>query len=37
MRLLIITPEIHRLGGVANHYLGLSAHWTVPLSNLFYD
>lgn len=36
MRLLIITPEIHRLGGVANHYLGLSTHWTVPVSYLFY-
>lgn len=36
MKLLIITPEIHRLGGVANHYLGLSKHWTFEIEYLFY-
>lgn len=36
MKLLIITPEIHRLGGVANHYLGLSPHWTFDVDYIFY-
>ena len=36
MKLLIVTPEIHRLGGVANHYLGLSSHWSSEIEYLFY-
>lgn len=36
MKLLIVTPEIHRLGGVANHYLGLSPHWKDEVEYLFY-
>lgn len=36
MKILIITPEIHRLGGVANHYLGLSTHWTFDVDYIFY-
>ena len=36
MKILIITPEIHRLVGVANHYLGLSPYWTEHVSYLFY-
>ena len=31
MKILIITPEIHRLGGVANHYLGLQPHWSLDV------
>lgn len=27
MKLLINTPNIHELGGVANHYLGLTPYW----------
>lgn len=36
MKILIISPEIHRLGGVANHYLGLSSHWTFNVEYIFY-
>lgn len=36
MKILIVVPEIHRLGGVANHYLGLSPHWKCDVSYLFY-
>lgn len=28
MKILINTPNIHGLGGVANHYLGLKPYWT---------
>lgn len=28
MKILINTPSIHDLGGVANHYLGLKSYWT---------
>ena len=28
MKILINTPNIHELGGVANHYLGLKPYWT---------
>lgn len=36
MKILIVVPEIHRLGGVANHYLGLAPHWKCDVSYLFY-
>jgi len=36
MKILIVVPEIHRLGGVANHYLGLSTHWKIGVDYLFY-
>lgn len=35
-KILIITPDIHRLGGVSNHYLGLSTHWTFDIEYVFY-
>ena len=28
MKILVNTPDINSLGGVANHYLGLKAYWT---------
>src|SRR5699024_643846 len=27
-KILIITPDINRIGGVANHYLGLKKYWS---------
>lgn len=36
MQILIVVPEIHRLGGVANHYLGLAPHWKCDVRYLFY-
>ena len=36
MRVLIVAPELHRLGGVANHYLGLNDHWDFAVDYSFY-
>lgn len=36
MQILIVVPEIHRIGGVANHYLGLAPHWKCDVRYLFY-
>lgn len=36
MKILIVVPELHRLGGVANHYLGLAPHWKSDVSYFFY-
>lgn len=32
-KLIIVTPELHRLGGIANHHLGLMPHWRVDVVN----
>lgn len=34
--MLIISPNFHCLGGVSNHYLGLSSHWTFDVKYIFY-
>ena len=31
-KILILTPPIHRLGGVANHYKGLKSYWSDNVS-----
>jgi glycosyltransferase involved in cell wall biosynthesis len=36
MKVLIVAPELHRLGGVANHYLGLNGHWDFAIDYSFY-
>lgn len=36
MKILIASPEMHRLGGVANHYLGLHDHWSCKVEYSFY-
>lgn len=35
MKILVITPDIHRLGGVANHYLGLKSQWALDVEYLY--
>lgn len=35
MKVLVITPDIHRLGGVANHYLGLKSQWTLDVEYMY--
>ena len=35
MKVLVITPDIHRLGGVANHYLGLQSQWTLDVDYMY--
>lgn len=36
MRILVVCPELHRLGGVANHYRGLHEHWNFEVNYSFY-
>ena len=36
MKILIVTPYLDRLGGVANHYLGLKEHWALDVDYSFY-
>lgn len=36
MRILVVCPELHRLGGVANHYMGLHEHWKSEVNYSFY-
>lgn len=36
MRILVVCPELHRLGGVANHYKGLHEHWNFEVNYSFY-
>lgn len=36
MKILIVCPELQRLGGVANHYKGLHEHWSFDVNYSFY-
>lgn len=36
MKVLIITPDINRLGGIANHYLGLKSQWSLDVDYLYF-
>ncbi len=36
MRILVVCPELHRLGGVASHYRGLHEHWNFDVNYSFY-
>lgn len=35
-KILIVTPSLNRVGGVANHYLGLKNHWQNKIIYEFY-
>lgn len=35
-KIVIVTPDIKNLGGVANHYLGLKSYWKKNISYEFY-
>lgn len=35
-KILIVCPDLKRVGGVANHYLGLNDHWSHAIEYIYY-